>query len=153
MVSIVGVMNMMLQMPPSGSDARSLMYGQMAIVAMLVLAVAAIFAFTENRVTKVVDARLNDPNSEFSKHRIDANAHPQMRERMTEQLRADLKEINQSIRAVEREHRDSLSRIGEQVVKPVLEQNGRTLGLLEKAMERTRHYDKEDRAVTFGPSD
>jgi len=131
----------MMQLPQPNS--QSVLYGQLAVLGMLVIVVGTLFAFTEKRVTRIVDQRMNEPDSALSRHKDDADAHWKMRELMVGKLDERLAAIQQSIADARREAHQDFSTFQRDVVQPILKQNERTLELLSKTMDRERRFATE----------
>lgn len=109
-------------------NPQMVLYGQLAVIGMLVVVIAMLFSFTERRVTRIVDARLNEPDSALSTHSKDPDAHEKMRTAMTSRFEERLQSIERQIAT----QRDS----AHEDFQGLLKQHQRTLDMLDRALDR-----------------
>ena len=110
--------------------SQNVINGELALIGVLAGAVLVIFA----AAIKLFDTRWNekarlefgDDAKPFRQHLADAKAHGAMREAMTEQFQAELREIGKKIESADQRHHETLQMLLA-TVQPIVAQNADAL--------------------------
>jgi hypothetical protein len=120
--------------------------GQLTVVGILIAALATVLGFVEARVVRLVDARLNQKSSPLGDHMADVNAHEAMRDNMGDRLEERFARLEAAMTENGNQFRADIRAFQADVIKPIMEQNAKTLQLLESLITRERRFEGHPRA-------
>lgn len=134
---VTGLGPLMLIEPPSQESWTI----YLVMLAGAIIAVIAAFAFVQSRLDRIIDARLNDPESPLGTHMADEKAHEPMRDKVWERLDQKFSKISESIDNARKEQHADFLAFQSGVIAPIMKQNEVTLSLLARTMDRERRFE------------
>lgn len=130
----------------AATTSQGFIAGAVVVVGIGVVTILTLTGKIEDRIDKRVDIRMKDDDSVFGQHRKDAFAHESMRREIMNEFRDDFERIRTEIAKQGTRHGEEMDRLTE-IVKPVLEQNGRMIEYIAAQMRREPKHHDQDRTT------
>lgn len=120
----------------SAATSEGFILGAVVVIGVGVVVILTLAGKLEERIDKRVDVRLKDDDSVFGQHRKDSFAHEAMRREIMNELRDDFDKIRNEIATQGKRHSEEMDRLTD-IVRPVLEQNGKMIDYMATQMRRS----------------